>query len=202
MCWRRSKLALLGTQRGQDSKSFGNGAFLKACACPPPAAKRRQRSPTLRTIAIGANGLGPGSDSFRFLVHSSRWHGDARTVSKEILDTLVGDDDKYQIGLSKIFLRAGQVPKARVATCPQRHRTAHSPRPCAWPRSAGTPSSSQSLTNCWQTVCAHAPSCFKRTSTCGLSASGTGGCAQAPSSFNDVRLCRRATACRSGVAIP
>ena len=34
-------------------------------------------------------------------------------MCKLILDTVVNDDDKYQVGLTKIFLRAGQVGQLR-----------------------------------------------------------------------------------------
>ena len=50
--------------------------------------------------------------SYRFLLHSSRWSGDVREVCKAILETVINDEDKFQVGRTKIFLRAGQVRSA------------------------------------------------------------------------------------------
>jgi myosin-5 len=54
-------------------------------------------------------------DRYYVLVPSDQWHpkgkADERKLSGAILDTHVTGEDRYQIGLTKIFFRAGQVSK-------------------------------------------------------------------------------------------
>jgi len=38
-----------------------------------------------------------------------KWGTDPREFCKAILDLVLQDEDKYQVGKTKIFLRAGQV---------------------------------------------------------------------------------------------
>ena len=69
----------------------------------------------LETIRISTAGY-PGRWSFDefaeryyLLLPSERWTDDIREVCKAILGDTIKDSDKYQIGLSKIFFRAGQL---------------------------------------------------------------------------------------------
>lgn len=48
------------------------------------------------------------------LVHSSKWdtaaaNGDIKPLCRTILDDVIGDDSKYQFGISKIFFKAGML---------------------------------------------------------------------------------------------
>lgn len=52
------------------------------------------------------------------LVHSDQWGPDIRTLCTRILESTIKESDKYQVGLSKIFFRAGllaQFEQFRVA---------------------------------------------------------------------------------------
>ncbi|KAG5457450.1 MAG: P-loop containing nucleoside triphosphate hydrolase protein [Olpidium bornovanus] len=48
-------------------------------------------------------------DRYYMLVHSKQWASDPRTFCETILSNVITLPDKYQIGLSKVFFRAGQV---------------------------------------------------------------------------------------------
>ena len=70
----------------------------------------------LETIKISAAGY-PSRTSFvdfaeRYRILSQKFEkvtGDPRAYSKAILDKCIKDQDKYQVGKTKIFLRAGQL---------------------------------------------------------------------------------------------
>ncbi|KTW28883.1 hypothetical protein T552_01512 [Pneumocystis carinii B80] len=69
----------------------------------------------LETIRISSAGF-PGRWTFQefisryyILVHSSFWNNEAKKLSIEILEKTVDDSNKYQIGLTKIFFRAGML---------------------------------------------------------------------------------------------
>ncbi|KAL7749084.1 Myosin type-2 heavy chain 1 [Sorochytrium milnesiophthora] len=69
----------------------------------------------LETIRISTAGY-PGRWSFQefaeryyLLVPSQKWTSDIRKLGSVILEQTLPDKDKYQIGLSKIFFRAGQL---------------------------------------------------------------------------------------------
>ncbi|EGF77626.1 hypothetical protein BATDEDRAFT_13697 [Batrachochytrium dendrobatidis JAM81] len=49
------------------------------------------------------------SQRFYFLVRSVDWVADPKQLTETIVKGLISDEDKYQIGLSKIFFRAGQI---------------------------------------------------------------------------------------------
>lgn len=49
------------------------------------------------------------ANRYRMLPHSSKRSTDARVMSQVILSTALKDQDKFQLGKSKVFLRAGQV---------------------------------------------------------------------------------------------
>ncbi|KAH6577051.1 hypothetical protein BASA50_008601 [Batrachochytrium salamandrivorans] len=49
------------------------------------------------------------SQRFYFLVRSVDWVADPKELTGTIIKSLISDEDKYQIGLSKIFFRAGQI---------------------------------------------------------------------------------------------
>ncbi|KAG5519763.1 hypothetical protein PMAC_000036 [Pneumocystis sp. 'macacae'] len=69
----------------------------------------------LETIRISSAGF-PGRWSFEefatryyMLIHSSFWNNDIKDLSMEILKKTIHDPNKYQIGLTKIFFRAGML---------------------------------------------------------------------------------------------
>ncbi|EMR11111.1 hypothetical protein PNEG_00708 [Pneumocystis murina B123] len=69
----------------------------------------------LETIRISSVGF-PGRWTFQefvsryyILVHSSSWNNEVKRLSIEILEKTVNDTNKYQIGLTKIFFRAGML---------------------------------------------------------------------------------------------
>ncbi|KAG5437184.1 hypothetical protein PCANB_001161 [Pneumocystis canis] len=69
----------------------------------------------LETIRISSVGF-PGRWAFQefvtryyMLVHSSFWNNDIKNLSIEILKKTIHDTNKYQIGLTKIFFRAGML---------------------------------------------------------------------------------------------
>jgi myosin-5 len=50
------------------------------------------------------------ADRYKCLMKSSEWeNNDIRSICSMVMDTYIKDTDKYQIGLTKIFFRAGQV---------------------------------------------------------------------------------------------
>ncbi|KAI8881146.1 hypothetical protein K501DRAFT_334936 [Backusella circina FSU 941] len=50
------------------------------------------------------------ADRYKCLIHSSQWEkNDIRSICSMVMDTYIKDTDKYQIGLTKIFFRAGQL---------------------------------------------------------------------------------------------
>jgi hypothetical protein len=53
------------------------------------------------------------NDRFYILANSQHWNPktslEINNLCRTILDNLIKDNDKYQIGLTKIFFRAGQV---------------------------------------------------------------------------------------------
>lgn len=48
------------------------------------------------------------------LVHSEQWGPDIRTLCTRILESTIKDLDKFQVGLSKIFFRAGLLAQFEV----------------------------------------------------------------------------------------
>jgi len=49
------------------------------------------------------------SERYKILTHSKNWELSPSALSKIILSSTVQGHDKYQIGKTKIFLRAGEV---------------------------------------------------------------------------------------------
>ncbi|KAI8848017.1 P-loop containing nucleoside triphosphate hydrolase protein [Chytridium lagenaria] len=49
------------------------------------------------------------ADRYYLLVPSQKWSTDARALTKIIVSASIGAEDKYQMGLTKIFFRAGQL---------------------------------------------------------------------------------------------
>ena len=43
------------------------------------------------------------------LVRSEHWSPDTKKLCSVILDTSIKDPDKYQVGITKLFFRAGMV---------------------------------------------------------------------------------------------
>jgi myosin-5 len=56
-------------------------------------------------------GFNEFNERYKMLVHSSQ-RTDGKEMCLKILKTVVEDEDKFQVGLSKVFLRAGQVKSA------------------------------------------------------------------------------------------
>ncbi|CCJ31284.1 unnamed protein product [Pneumocystis jirovecii] len=69
----------------------------------------------LETIRISSAGF-PGRWSFQefatryyMLIHSSFWNNEIKNLSMKILEKTIHDPNKYQVGLTKIFFRAGML---------------------------------------------------------------------------------------------
>lgn len=69
----------------------------------------------LETIKISAAGYPSRSfidefiDRYKILVHSKYWEKEHRALASQVLNDAFSDPDKFQIGKTKIFLRAGQL---------------------------------------------------------------------------------------------
>jgi myosin-5 len=50
-------------------------------------------------------------DRYHFLVHSEYWKDDPKKLTENICKTYLKDDNKFALGLSKVFFRAGQIAK-------------------------------------------------------------------------------------------
>lgn len=82
----------------------------------------------LETIRISCSGyptrwtFADFVDRYSVLVPSDQWQprgkADDRKLCGVILDTHVIGEDRYQVGLTKIFFRAGQVSANQSRTCP------------------------------------------------------------------------------------
>jgi myosin-5 len=48
-------------------------------------------------------------DRYKILLHSTTWGKEARELASLVLKTIISDPDKFQVGKTKIFLRAGQL---------------------------------------------------------------------------------------------
>lgn len=46
---------------------------------------------------------------YYLLAHSSKWHMETRELAADLLNSIITEKDKYQIGLTKIFFRAGML---------------------------------------------------------------------------------------------
>jgi myosin-5 len=46
---------------------------------------------------------------YYLLVHSKKWKGDRKALTMKIVEETIKEEDKYQVGKTKIFFRAGQV---------------------------------------------------------------------------------------------
>jgi myosin-5 len=53
--------------------------------------------------------LTPPGASYYMLIHSEHWQKDLKEVCALILDATIKEDDKYQVGLTKIFFRTGML---------------------------------------------------------------------------------------------
>lgn len=56
-------------------------------------------------------------ERYYLLVRSQEWRGNARTVAETIVKKAIKKEDLYQMGLTKIFFRAGQVLFSLCRTC-------------------------------------------------------------------------------------
>jgi len=69
----------------------------------------------LETIKISAAGYPSRSfidefdDRYKVLVHSKNWDRESRALATLVLSTTISDPDRFQVGKTKIFLRAGQL---------------------------------------------------------------------------------------------
>ena len=69
----------------------------------------------LETIRISCAGYPSRStyddfaERYYLLVPSKEWKPDARVLTQSIVGKVISDEDKYQMGLTKVFFRAGQV---------------------------------------------------------------------------------------------
>ena len=69
----------------------------------------------LETIKISAAGYPSRSfvdefvDRYKILVHSTNWARESRELASLVLKAMIADPDKFQVGKSKVFLRAGQM---------------------------------------------------------------------------------------------
>jgi len=69
----------------------------------------------LETIKISAAGYPSRSfidefvDRYKVLVHSKNWDRENRALATQVLSSTIADPDRFQVGKTKIFLRAGQL---------------------------------------------------------------------------------------------